>query len=131
MTASELYKEKIIDHYKNPRNYRKLRRPDYEFKAVNSVCGDEVAVYLKEKKGKITEVGFEGSGCAISLAGMSILSEKIVGMTKEEIEEISRDEMLGMLGLDSSSPRVKCATLGLSAVVRALNKEEDDPCEFC
>jgi nitrogen fixation protein NifU and related proteins len=131
MTASELYKEKIIDHYKNPRNFKKLKRPDYEFKAANSVCGDEIAVYLKEKKGKISEVGFQGSGCAISLAGMSILSEKLEGMTKEEVESISNEEMLGMLGVDPKSPRVKCATLGLSAVVRALNKEEDDPCEFC
>jgi nitrogen fixation NifU-like protein len=128
---SKLYKEKIIDHYKHPRNFKKLRRPTFRFQAANSVCGDEVEVFLKEKKGKIVEVGFKGTGCAISLAGMSMLSEELIGKTVEEVEKMDSDYMLGMMGMDSKSPRVKCATLGLSAVLRALSGEEDDPCEFC
>lgn len=128
---SKLYKEKIIDHYKHPRNFKKLRRPTYRFQAANSVCGDEVEVYLKEKKGKIVEVGFKGTGCAISVAGMSMLSEELVGKSVKEIEKLESDHMLRMMGIEAKSPRVKCATLGLSAVLRALSGEEDDPCEFC
>ena len=129
--SSKLYKEKIIDHYKHPRNFKKLRRPTFRFQAANSVCGDEVEVFLKEKKGKIAEVGFKGTGCAISVAGMSMLSEELIGKSVDEVEKMDSEYMLGLMGMESKSPRVKCATLGLSAVLRALSGEEDDPCEFC
>lgn len=126
-----LYKEKIIDHYKNPRNVRELKKPDYKAQVANSVCGDEVTVYLKEKDGRIVEVGHKGSGCAISVAGMSMLSEKLIGMNKQEIEALDHEYMLELLGMQEKSPRVKCAVLGLEAVKRAIHGEEDDPCDFC
>ena len=128
---SKLYKEKIIDHYKNPRHFGTLKREKYKAQVVNSTCGDEVTVYLKEKRGKISDVAFKGSGCAISLAGMSMLSEKLIGMPTEEVEALEDGYMLGMLGMDSKSPRIKCAVLGLGAVKRAISGGEDDPCDFC
>lgn len=131
MAASKLYKEKIIDHYKNPRNYGELKRPDYKAQVANTVCGDEVTVYLREKKGKISEVGYKGTGCAISVAGSSMLSEQLIGLTKEEINELDNEYVLGLLGMQPRSPRVKCATLFLEAAKRAVKEEEDDPCDFC
>ena len=132
MSASKLYKEKIIDHYKNPRNFHELKRPDYNAQVLNSVCGDKVEVYLKEKKGKISEVGYDASGCAICIAGMSMLSEKLIGMSTKDIEKLDDKYILDLLGMQSRSPRIKCATLGLEATKRALKEdEEDDPCDFC
>ena len=131
MAGSKLYKEKIIDHYKNPRNNREIPDADYQAKVANSVCGDEVTMYLKEEGGKITEVGFKGTGCAISLAGASMLTEEITGKSIEEIENFDSEYMLNLLGMEKKSPRIRCAVLGLEAVMRALKDGEDDPCDFC
>lgn len=131
MAGSKLYKEQIIDHYKRPRNFSELKHPDYKAQVANSVCGDEVTVYLKEKDGVLSDVGFTGSGCAISIAGMSMLSEKLPGMKVEDVEELENSFILDLLGMDEKSPRIKCGVLGLEAVKRAIREEGDDPCEFC
>lgn len=131
MAKRKLYKQKIIDHYKDPRNFGELEDHDYKIHLANSVCGDEITVFLKVEEGEITEVGFEGSGCAISIAGMSILSDKLVGMSLKEIMDLDEKYMLKLLGMGEKSPRVKCANLGLEAVQKAINLEEDEPCDFC
>jgi len=131
MQGKGLYKEKIIDHYKNPRNFRKLEKADYKFHLSNTICGDEITVYLSVAGDVVKDVGFEGSGCAISIASMSILSEKLIGMKIEEIEKLGVDYVLNLLGMDRRTPRIKCATLGLEAVKRSIKMEKDDPCDFC
>ena len=131
MGASKLYKEKIIDHYKHPRNFGEMQKFDYRAQVANSVCGDEVTVYLKTKGTTVTEVSFKGSGCAISIAGMSMLSEKLVGMKTSDIGELTHAYVLDLLGMEAKSPRIKCAVLGLDATHRAIRGEEDEPCDFC
>ncbi|MBN1618950.1 iron-sulfur cluster assembly scaffold protein [Candidatus Dojkabacteria bacterium] len=131
MQKKGLYKEKIVDHYKNPRNYKKLKDYDYKITRSSATCGDEITIFIKMQEGLVGEVGFQASGCAISVAGMSILSEKIKGMTLTDLNNLSEDFVLGLLGMDSKSPRVGCAILSLKAVKGAINMEEDDPCDFC
>lgn len=131
MPGKGLYKEKIIDHYKNPRNFRKLEKADYQFHLSNTVCGDEVTVYLKVVGDIVKEVGFEGSGCAISIAGMSILSEELIGMKVKDVESLDNEYVLDLLGMDKRTPRIKCAVLGLDAVKRSIKMDEDEPCDFC
>lgn len=131
MQESTLYKQKIIDHYKSPRNFHKLDKYDYHIQLSNSVCGDEITLYLKADDGKISGVGFTGTGCAISMAGMSMLSEKLVGMTLEEAKNLDKKYVLDLLGMQEKSPRLKCAILGLEAVKGAIKMEKDEPCDFC
>jgi nitrogen fixation NifU-like protein len=131
MPDRNLYKQKIIDHYKNPRNYGEMGDADMEAHVTNSVCGDEVTVYLKVKGGVVKEVMYKGSGCAISVAGMSMLSKNLVGKKVEDLEEIEDKVALELLGLDEKTSRKKCATLGLRAIEKAVKMEEDDPCDFC
>ncbi len=126
-----MYKQKIIDHYKNPRNFGELKDYDYHIRLANSVCGDEITVYLKVQSGVVQRVGFIGSGCAISIAGMSMLSEKLKGMPLKDVEKLDASYMLDMLGMESKTPRIKCAVLGLDAVKRAIKMEDDEPCDFC
>lgn len=131
MPGKNLYKQKIIDHYKNPRNQGDLKEFDYRIQISNAVCGDEVTVFLKTDDGKISEVAHQGSGCAISMAGASILSENIIGMSIKDVMELKPEYVLELLGMDKKSSRIKCALLGLEAFQKAINMEEDDPCDFC
>lgn len=131
MQESTLYKQKIIDHYKNPRNFGELKAYDYHIRLANTVCGDELTVYLKVENGIVDRVGYTGQGCAISVAGMSMLSEKLKGMKLKEVEQLDHSYMLKMLGMEEKTPRIKCAVLGLDAVKRAIKMEDDEPCDFC
>lgn len=131
MSSDNLYKEKIIDHYKNPRNFGEIADSDYSAHLTNSVCGDEVTYYLCVKDGVVEKAGFKGSGCAISIAASSMLSEKLVGMKLEDIKELNNEFVLNLLGIKGRSPRLKCAILGLQAAKRAIEDGDDDPCDFC
>lgn len=131
MPDRNLYKQKIIDHYKNPRNFGEMEDFDLHAHVANTVCGDELTVYLKVEDGVVREVSFKGTGCAISLAAMSMLSEKLVGMKVNDAGEIDKQVVLDLLGMDEKTPRLKCAVLGIEAVKRAIEEGEDDPCDFC
>ncbi len=122
--SSTLYKENIIDHYKNPRNFKKKESvKDFTKKAFseNITCGDEMEVFLKLEDGKVKEVFFDARGCAISIAAMSMISEKVKGKKKEEVLKLEDDFVLKMLGLEKSTPRVKCALLGIETLRKALS----------
>lgn len=131
MVNTELYKQKIIDHYKNPRNQGELEDFTYRAQVANSVCGDELTIFLREEDGKIVEVGYKGTGCAISMAGISMLSEKLKGMTVKQIAELPNEFVLELLGMEGKSPRLKCALISIEAARRAVKGEKDDECDFC
>lgn len=116
-----LYKAKIIDHYKNPRNQGNLENADYVFLSRNLSCGDEIEVFLKVEEEKINKIKFTARGCAISIAAMSILSEKLKGLEIADIKAISEIEILQSVGLSEGSARRGCALLGLNAVKEALS----------
>jgi len=118
--SSELYKKNIIEHYKNPRNFHKLKSFNRHAEASNVTCGDELQIYLKVEDDIIVEVSFQGSGCAISLASMSMLSEKVKGMKVKDAMNIDDDEVLKMLGMSDNTPRVKCAVLSRQVLQKAL-----------
>lgn len=118
-----LYTELILDHYKNPQNYGALKNPTVSVEEKNPLCGDNIRVDFQiGKDGRVKKMGWQGAGCAISLAAMSMLSEKLIGMRLDDIEKIKSDEIFTMLGGEISAGRVKCALLGLSAVKRAINR---------
>lgn len=119
--SNTLYKENILDHYKNPRNLKKLSSFTNTASLSNVTCGDEMEVFLKIENEKIKDISFQARGCAISIAAMSMLSENIKGKKIDEIEEITDEFVLKMLGLEKETPRVKCALLGIQTLRKALS----------
>jgi nitrogen fixation NifU-like protein len=113
----DLYREVILDHYKNPRNQGTLDPHDFSYEDENPVCGDKlrIDVRLDENK-RVKEVGFTGRGCAISQASASMLTETIMGKTLDEVKQIGKDDILEMLGIELGPVRLKCALLSLKVL---------------
>jgi len=112
--GSDMYRQQILDHYKNPRNYGEMEDPDFTHVGENPSCGDtiKVDVRLEDDSETIEYVSFTGDGCAISMASASMLSERLAGMTIDELHDLETDDVTEMLGVDISPMRVKCAVLG-------------------
>ena len=111
--GSDLYRQQILDHYKNPRNYGDLEEATFSHVGENPMCGDtiEMDVVLDDTEEVIERVAFSGDGCAISQAAASMLSEQLQGMRVAELQAMDRDDVIEMLGVDISPMRVKCAVL--------------------
>lgn len=112
----ELYKENILDHYKNPRNYGEIENPDISYFDINPLCGDELQLQIKVKDGKAEDVKFKGKGCSISQASASMLTEMILGQDMEEVKKIGKKEILDAVGLQLGPSRIKCALLSLKVL---------------
>ncbi len=140
---SELYQQVILDHNKKPRNFRKLETANYSAEGYNPLCGDQLTVYLNLEDDLVKEVGFEGSGCAISKAAASMMTQAVKGKSKEqaealfkefhsmvtgELDEESQENSLGNLkifaGVREFPVRVKCATLPWHTMHAALHKQD-------
>jgi len=112
-----IYREYILDLNKNPHNKKVLKDFDFRNREVNPLCGDEIELYLKFENEKVSDVGFQGGGCAISQASASALTDHVIGMTKYQLESITRKEVLALLGLESLNPtRQRCALLALKTL---------------
>ena len=121
--SDQLYRQNIIDHYKNPRNVGELENATNKMDCSNVTCGDETEVSLIIKDGKIEAMQHQTRGCAICVAGVSILSEEILGKNVEEISKMDQNSVKTMMGIEITPSRLKCAMLGLEAVKKALNTE--------
>src|SRR5579863_202205 len=115
-----LYRDFILDHYRNPRNAGVIEDADASFEDLNPLCGDKVRMDLKIRDGVVQDVKFKGRGCAISQASTSLLTEAIKGKKIDEIDRIGKDEVLANLGITISAARLKCALLGLKVLKSAL-----------
>ncbi|NEU55322.1 Fe-S cluster assembly sulfur transfer protein SufU [Halorussus sp. MSC15.2] len=116
--GSDMYRQQILDHYKNPRNYGELEEKTFSHAGENPMCGDEITidVQLDEDDEVIERVAFRGDGCAISQASASMLSKELKGMSVAEMQELDRDDVIDLLGVDISPMRVKCAVLAEKVV---------------
>ena len=112
--GSDMYRQQILDHYKNPRNYGELEDPDFTHVGENPSCGDTIRmeIALDDEEEAIEAVRFTGDGCAISMASASMLSERLHEMSIAELHELDTDDITEMLGVEISPMRVKCAVLG-------------------
>lgn len=113
--------EYILDHYKNPRNYGTIDDPDLSFEEGIPSCGDLIRLDLKLEGRKVKEVKFSGTGCAISQASVSILTEQVCGKEIEQVKLMSDQDMLNALGSRISPIRFNCALLGLKVLQKALS----------
>ena len=118
----QLYREVILDHYRNPRSHGLLDAPDAQAEGQNPLCGDEVTVTLRFDGDTISAVGFEGRGCAISQAATSMLTELVEGKTADEVARMPKEELLEEIGIPLTPVRLKCALLGLGVLKVALHK---------
>ena len=113
----DLYRENILDHYQDPRNFGALDDPDISYEDDNPLCGDVLRIDIKvDDQNRITDVGFTGEGCAISQASASMLSEEILGKTLDEVKQIGKEDILDLLGIELGPVRLKCALLSLKVL---------------
>ena len=116
-----MYQENILDHYKNPRNFGKIENASVHHHEYNPLCGDEIEMDLViDKNKKIADVKFSGHGCAISQASASMLTEQVKGKHIEEIEKLTKESILEMLGIPISPVRLKCALLSLDTLKNSV-----------
>jgi nitrogen fixation NifU-like protein len=115
----DFYRDFILDHYRNPRNFGHLASATATAEDINPLCGDEIRIELDVKDGVVGDVRFSGKGCAISQASASMLTEEIKGMKLEDVAKLSKEVVLENVGIGISPTRMKCATLGLRVLKSA------------
>jgi nitrogen fixation NifU-like protein len=128
----DLYRDYILEHYRRPHNFGVLDDPTASYEGSNPLCGDRITMMLGIKDGVVSDVAFTGRGCAISQASASLLTDEIKGKTVEEVEKLTPDDLLGLIGIEISPARLKCALLSLDTVAHALAdsaaaREEAEP----
>ena len=114
--GDQFYREYILDHYKNPRNFGRLENPDISHEENNPLCGDVIGIDLRIDEGRIEDVRFHGRGCAISQASASLLTERLKGMSLEAARALTKEDVLEELGIEISAARIKCALLSLKVL---------------
>lgn len=116
----EIYRENILDHYKNPRNFGRIAGATGESREENVSCGDEIGMSVRVVDGVIEEVGFEGYGCAVAMASASMLTEKVWGMSSHAVNNLAEEDVVELLGFKPTPSRMRCALLPLQALKSAL-----------
>lgn len=117
---SDMYKEHILELYKNPSNFGELKNPTNKHTSYNSICGDEITVNILVKDEVVKDVKFSGSGCVISMVSSSLLTDNIKGMKVSDVKKMRGEEVLKLLKIKLGPARIKCALLSLEAVKGAL-----------
>lgn len=125
--SDDIYREIILDHYRNPRNKGKIDNPDVVIHDSNPLCGDQIDIFLKVEEGQIKDIKFDGKGCAISQASASMLTEMVMDKPLTTAKDISKDEILENIGLINLGPaRIKCALLSLKVLKMSMVKYYSD-----
>ena len=116
----DIYREVILDHYKHPRNFGHLDKPDGKVEEGNVTCGDRIIMEVKVTDGNVQDIRFSGEGCAISQASASMLTEKVKGMKLDSVIKLTTNDIIEMLGTTLTPSRTKCATLPLEVLQKAV-----------
>lgn len=126
----DLYREIIIDRYKNPLHRGELDPSDISFEDDNPLCGDHIRIDVRvDENDRVSEAVFQGHGCAISQASADLLIESIIGKPLEEIKQLTKEDVLDMLGIELGPVRLKCALLSLKVLkagIYGLGEASDD-----
>jgi nitrogen fixation NifU-like protein len=123
----QVYREVILDHYRNPRGHGVIEDADAQAEGLNPLCGDEVSIFVALEGDKIEDVRFRGRGCAISQAATSMLVDMVKGRSVDEVAAMPRDELLEEVGIPLTPVRLKCALLGLGVLKVALHRARGTP----
>ena len=117
----DIYREKLLDHYHNPRNYGKLTNATNQIQLENISCGDAINMQVQTSKKTLKKVKFTGEGCAIAIAAASFLSEHAQGKTLEVLRQLQLTDLLKLMGIELTLSRRKCASLSLESLKAAIN----------
>ncbi len=120
MAMEDIYRQYILEHYRDPRNHGHLDHPDIHAADTNPLCGDRIELDLQVVDGRVTDVRFNGRGCAISQAAASMLTERIEGATLEELRALRPADILEMLGVEIGPARQRCALLSLRVLHQGI-----------
>lgn len=118
----DMYAENVLDHYRNPKNYGKLSKPDVRESDLNPLCGDHYEFQIRLSRGAIKDVKFNGDGCAISMASASMLSEFVKGKKLSSLSKLSEKDVVRLLKIEVSPVRMKCAMLPIDILRRCARK---------
>jgi nitrogen fixation NifU-like protein len=117
----DLYRDEILEHYREPHNFGTLDAPDAAYEGHNPLCGDRITMMLRvDGAGNVSDVAFSGRGCAISQASASLLTDEVKGRPVAEVEAMTNQDILDLLGIEISPARLKCALLSLDTLQHAL-----------
>lgn len=116
-----IYQENILDHYHNPRNFGSLPENSNTLSLDNPSCGDSLTLSLTLEKNSIAEIAFAGSGCALSIASASMLTEYVKGKNVQEMTKFSKNDMIALLGIEVGPARIKCALLAWETIQKILH----------
>ncbi|MDP6642345.1 MAG: SUF system NifU family Fe-S cluster assembly protein [Candidatus Nanoarchaeia archaeon] len=121
----EMYLEHILDLYKNPLNFGVLDNADFKERCFNPSCGDEVEIQVRLDNNKVEDVKFIGKGCAISVASASLLTDHIKGKSLDELKNLTKEDMIKLIGIEVGPARVKCVTCSLVSLREGIKSLED------
>lgn len=122
----KLYKEELLEHFKNPNNYGKLENPDFTSEDGNPSCGDKIKIEGKVSNGVLTDVKFTGNGCVLSQASASMLTELCKNKSIDDILNLSKDDISKLLKIELGPVRIKCAILPLFVLQKGINMLKGD-----
>lgn len=120
----DLYREEIMEHHQNPRNFGEMGAADVSYHDYNPVCGDEITMQLKMENGTVKEAMFTGKGCAISQAAASMLTTEVKGKSIKAVATMTQADMLKILRINPGPVRIKCALLALRALQKGIVQHE-------
>jgi len=120
----DIYREEILEHWKNPQNFGQMRRPSVVIDQINPLCGDQVRFFFKIINNKVSDISFTGNGCAISIASASILSEYIKNKSVDVLAKITGEKVLDLIGGSVTPARLKCAFLPLEAIRKVVESDK-------
>jgi nitrogen fixation NifU-like protein len=118
----DLYRDYILEHYRQPHNFGTIDAPSAEYEGSNPLCGDRITLQVRVRDGKLETVGFTGRGCAISQASASLLTDEIKGKPLTDVAAFRADELLDLLGVEISPARLKCAMLSHETLRHVLDE---------
>lgn len=116
MISADMYQDIILDYYRNPRNFGRIKNPDVKARDTNPLCGDIIEMELKLNGNKIVDAKYTGKGCAISQAAASMLTETIIGKSLDYVKKLDKEDILKLLGIEISPVRLKCALLSFKVL---------------
>ena len=122
----DLYRDEILEHYREPHNFGTLDAPDAVYEGHNPLCGDRITMMLRvDAEGNVSDVAFSGRGCAISQASAALLTDEVKGRPVTEVEAMTNQDILDLLGIEISPARLKCALLSLDTLQHALETRDE------
>jgi nitrogen fixation NifU-like protein len=121
---ANLYRQQLMELYKNPQNKGKLQKPTVTVTGNNAICGDSVSIDLIVEENVIKDIKFEGPACAVSIASSSLLTEEVKGKSLDFVKNLKKEDVLDLLGVELTSSRIKCAILSLETIKEAVKEYE-------